>query len=299
MISKRTVLVLGTGASVPYGFPTGRTLLLDAATEFGSGDPQFLELLGKININPGLAGEFSHLLRQSMQPSIDAFVEQRPEYLNVGKAAIAIGLIPHELPKILEMRKAQLQWYEYLFHQLGPSVGDIQNSQLSIVTFNYDRSLEYFLFQAFTRAFPLDRVGTLELLSSIPIIHVHGILAEPKFQSNYGRDYSPSLDLKAVRAAIGGIVIPGAETVDDQAFDQARGLISQAESICFLGFGFHSANLARLELSASPDRFIYASAFRLPRNIVQRTRRTIPGNTVFGRFDEDGLVFLQNNSVFE
>src|SRR3972149_10553274 len=96
MISKPTVLVLGAGASVPFGYPTGRDLLLDVCERMRSGHPVLRDILIRKDIPLDQAGALAMLLAQSMQPSVDAFLENRPEYMQVGRIAIAWSLIPRE-----------------------------------------------------------------------------------------------------------------------------------------------------------------------------------------------------------
>src|SRR6267378_303056 len=94
MIEKRTVLILGAGASMPYGFPSGSGLrrhIIEYLDELLSADTT----------------------------SIDVFLERRTEFVEIGKAAIAATLIPLEstrnlfqtwtLPSVLMSQT----WYQY------------------------------------------------------------------------------------------------------------------------------------------------------------------------------------------
>ena len=101
MIEKKTVLVLGAGASVPYGFPTGRGLLFEAVERLRSTDSNLRGALRDMGIDRQESVRFAGLLSQSMQPSIDAFVENNWKYVRIGKTAIALSLIPHEVEPLV------------------------------------------------------------------------------------------------------------------------------------------------------------------------------------------------------
>ncbi|MCJ7678114.1 MAG: hypothetical protein MUO35_10385 [Anaerolineales bacterium] len=284
---------------MPYSFPTGRELLLLTCEMLSGGNPELLSLFRQLEIPSEVPGSFAVLLKQSFQPSVDAFVENRPEFLQIGKAAIAAALIPHENQRRLEHRKAEMQWYEYLFHQLGPTVADFESSNLTVVTYNYDRSLEYFLYNALARAFGLDAQRTDILYSRVPIIHLHGQLGTPHFISSEGRTYSPTLDLESLRIAVSSIHIPQAEKVDQTPFELASDAINEAEVLCFLGFAYLPQNVRRLRIHMVEGREIYGCTYHLPRNDVARAQRNIPSPATFGTFDQDALAFLQDHPIFE
>lgn len=182
MITKRTVLILGAGASVPYGFPTGRRLVLQITGELEPGrDSGIRKTLRTRSFHDEDITEFREALLNSNQPSVDAFIENRPEFTDIGKNAIPIQLIGDENLHPLT-RTDTLQWSEYLWNQLGTRKQEFLISNLSVITFNYDRSLEYFLFRSLQNAFDLSvDEASQDLRSTIPIIHVYGQLGQPEF----------------------------------------------------------------------------------------------------------------------
>jgi hypothetical protein len=263
-----------------------------------SGNPVILDLFRQLEIAPEAPGAFALLLLKSMQPSVDAFLENQPDFLKVGKAAIAAALIPYENQDMIEQRNSHMKWYEYLFHQLGPNITDLEQSHLTVVTFNYDRSLEYFLYNALARAFGLDHEGTLALYTRTPIIHLHGSLGPPHFISTEGRGYSKTLDLKSLITAISSIRIPRAEKIDEAPFDLAGKAINEAEVLCFLGFAYLPQNIRRLGIQMLEQRLMFGSAYHLPRNDISRAQREIPGHVTFGTYEQDALAFVQDYPVF-
>ena len=91
MIRTPTVLVLGAGASMPYGFPSGQGLK-ENIISFGAEVHKRIEHLPRCTQER--FQEFQRELRYSSQSSVDAFLEHRPELVPLGKALIALAWIP-------------------------------------------------------------------------------------------------------------------------------------------------------------------------------------------------------------
>ena len=160
MIKQKITLVLGAGASFPYGFPLWRDLKNDIANELTTWSDVTIKevhLVSRISRLTGYSLEdirnFGIELRKSDQPSIDAFLFGRPDpnFIEIGKYAIAKYIIQSEdkerLPTDPQQNELDKQkWYGYLLNTYLPTLHDIKLSNLSIITFNYDRSLEYYLY---------------------------------------------------------------------------------------------------------------------------------------------------------
>lgn len=93
MITKQTVLILGAGASSGYGFPLGRGL-----RDIVCGIPRtaVANLINEAGFNSDELENFINILRHSGYTSVDWFLEGWPDFISVGKAAIATALIPFE-----------------------------------------------------------------------------------------------------------------------------------------------------------------------------------------------------------
>lgn len=143
MISKPTVFILGAGASKPYGYPLGwelreRILAL----------PDDCELFPKLDHAPNEFIQFKKALAESPAESIDAFLEHRDEFTRIGKHAIAAELLKCEQRERLYDPGNEDDWYRYLFNRMtaGVRFDHFLQNEVSFVTFNYDRSLEEYLF---------------------------------------------------------------------------------------------------------------------------------------------------------
>jgi hypothetical protein len=95
---KRSVFVLGAGSSAVYQFPVGETLCRLVCDTLGSNDQYGIDLRQWTTFSDKDISRFCTQLRMSGQSSVDAFLEHRPEFLDLGKAAMAIILVGHEAP---------------------------------------------------------------------------------------------------------------------------------------------------------------------------------------------------------
>src|SRR5579872_4927746 len=181
MIDRPTVFVLGAGASEPYGFPLGRGLVDEAIMRLqNEGDTRLGMVQEVCGCSRAALLEFVTALERSASPSIDAFLEGRRDYVELGKAVISALLIPYEGEDALFTRgttpSLARRWYHYMLDRMGASPDEFVRNALSIVTFNYDRSLEHFLLVALENRYGIGRERAAVLLERISIIHLHGQL---------------------------------------------------------------------------------------------------------------------------
>jgi len=173
---------------------------------------------------------------------------------------MSCALIPYENESRLVSRDKQANWYEYLFNKMDTGWDKFGENKLSIVTFNYDRSLEHFLFKALRHSYGKGEEDTATILRNIPIIHVYGQLGQLPYLAGTGRPYSQDVSPEVVAQCVSEIRIVH-ESADDATFSAAHGLLTSAQKICFLGFGYHFDNLQRLRLDRLPEQtIIFGSA---------------------------------------
>jgi hypothetical protein len=248
MIDIPTVLVLGAGASAPLGFPTGQGLKKQICSrDFRQGST--VQVLNTLGFESDSIGSFTHALNQSGRPSVDAFLEYRNDFLDIGKAAIAVVLLPLEKTGTL-FKPENSNWYELLFGVLcdGTPFEKVDQNKLSVITFNYDRSLEQYLFTALKNSYNKSDKECAGKLSRFPIVHVHGSLGALPWQTGslIPVVYDSEGETACVGRAASNIKIIPEATIDTPEFHQAHKLISEAERLMFLGFGYHPKNMERL-----------------------------------------------------
>lgn len=263
MIIESTVLVLGAGASMPYNFPSGLELKRNILKNLKGKDSEFYRSLSKVD-SESIIDEFHHDLSYSMQPSVDAFLEHRTKFLEVGKHAIALYIIRLEQMEILfNTDREELSWYKYLFNKLNAPFEKFGENKLSIITFNYDRSIEHFLFTALKNTSGKSDEECARELSKIPIIHVHGKLGALPWQDNSPKSYNPNFTLDELKMASDQIIVIPEEVNTHKSFNLANGLMFSAAKIFFLGFGYHDANLERLKIKEFKNTVLWGTSFGL------------------------------------
>ncbi len=208
-------------------------------TECGIGDNQ------RTTFGRALAG--SRLL------SIDTFLSKRDEFDQIGKQCIAFELCRQENPYSIVQIGNNDDWYSYLWDILTSGVrdaGHLGNNELRIVTFNYDRSLEYMLHEATKHTFRLDDAAAMKAWQRIGIQHVYGKLGEFDVSlSTKARPYNQTVDAISINIAAKAIqILPEART-DDTVFQLARNWFANAQQVIFLGFGFDPLNVKRLGIA--------------------------------------------------
>jgi hypothetical protein len=251
VIRRRTVLVLGAGASMPYGFPSGRQLktiiVADALSPTNGG---VTELVNQAGYDTNKFREFASALQHSGRGSVDEFLEFRAEFLEVGKAAIAAALIPLENEARLFPAEARADdLYQHLFSQMNTDRDAWSDNAISIVTFNYDRSVEHYMVIAFANAYGVTQATAGKVVAKVPIIHVYGSLGFLPSIQDGGREYIANASADNLRLAASGILILHENHPSSApALQKAKELMAVAESIYFLGFGYHRTNLQRLDV---------------------------------------------------
>ena len=248
MIEKKTVLILGAGASKPYGFPLGRELRDSVLQKkYGSWLFDFMP------VNPGFEDyeytQFAGDLAHSGSPSVDAFLEENDRWLDIGKSAIALFLLDAEIncrPKIFPPDQPKDHWYETLWSRLkGSSWALFKKNPLAIVTFNYDRSLEHYLVTVLCNNYNIKASTAMRGLTKMPILHVHGDLGNYIAHDNKA-DFAQRLNKSRFTIAKQRILIVHENEGQTKDFVLARKLITEAERVLFIGFGYHPKNMAKL-----------------------------------------------------
>jgi len=249
MITQTTTFVLGAGASLEYGFPLGSELVTKICLLKGDA-VSFLEGFGKI-------GAMQHALRASRSHSIDYFLEHRPEFQDVGKAAIAYCLIQAESEDRLCDISSAPNWYDHLWNFVARSSFErFSHNSLRVITFNYDRSFEHALFFRMRHLYGRSDAECAEKVQSIPIIHVHGDLGALPWQQSKRqcRAYEPTVTPENVKIAADSLRIVTEANDRSYEFQQAKSLIATADHVFFFGFGFHPESMERLGIGPRSDR---------------------------------------------
>jgi hypothetical protein len=249
MIERPTVLILGAGASKPYGFPLGFELRDDVIRMHSRNAINFQ--LRQIGITPQQYDSFIGELLKSGYSSVDAFLEDRKQWLLVGKSCIAQSLLEYEAStakKLFPPNQPKDHWYETLWAALkAESWQSFRKNNLTIVTFNYDRSIEFYLSRVIRDNYRVSEEVAASLLRSF-IIHVHGNLGTYKGLGEDGFKYAKRPDNDDVVAARKSIKIVHESNSSTKEFRKANHLLRNASTVIFVGFGFHPQNMSKMKI---------------------------------------------------
>lgn len=224
--------------------------------------------------------------------SVDAFLEHRPEFSEIGKACIARGVMMQENPDRLFDADARGQgWYSYLWNILRTPRDVWTDNCLRVVTFNYDRSFECFLWSAVKTTYGLTDEETRTLMLVAPVCHVHGDLGEfdPTNSAGSGtRPYETQVDAASLRLAAERIQIVTESGADTRNVVRAREILADSKRVFFVGLGYHPGNLDKLGVrSLGPSILKQGTAYGMER--VERGRVSKWGISL----DESGADALQ------
>lgn len=254
MIDRQTVLILGAGASKPYGYPTGAELRSAICEKFPRTFARLAEKSGAPSGANKKAEGFADIFHKSSTASIDLFLARNPDFSEFGKKAIAISIM--EAEKTTTFREnapnASHDWYFYLYQRMTDeliapdSYDHFSDNKITFLTFNYDRSLEYFLEESLLNSFlSADLQKIREQVKKITIHHIYGCIDRPEWLG--GRPYRSSYSLSDVNALSQNIKIAH-ETAGIKK--ETQEIMEKAERIFFLGFGYARENLQALGIEA-------------------------------------------------
>jgi hypothetical protein len=268
--SQKTLLIVGAGASVEIGFPTGPLLKdeIRASTNVKfngielEGDREFCRILEDYvrpqggNLDPILKA-CAHIHRNVLlSGSIDQFLSSHQAdeaVMACAKLAIAYRIALSERashlndntsrPNNCDFVYLKDSWLPRLWARLQNGQ-PIQNWQeffrnFRVISFNYDRCLEQFLALAISGFCRVQLSEARRLVETLPIIHVYGSLGSLDHGASYCA-FAP--DKNAIQAAATRI-LTFSETVKDNIKQQISEHLSWSDRIVVLGFSYANVNM--------------------------------------------------------
>lgn len=248
MIETPTLFILGAGASKPYGYPTGIELrrficdnFPDIFTNLYRGEQEASDAASQ------KAKDFSSYFDKSNTPSIDLFLARNQDDAKFGKKAIVVSIMESEKSSNLNETHVQPSenWYFYLYsrmtdHMITPdSYNDFSKNKVSILTFNYDRSLDYYFENSLINSYHSKNQQEIRnQLSCMEIHHIYGYF--DKIPSNGGRGYKSPYNLSDLERCSNNIRI--VHEIGEE-YQKAKEFIENAERIFILGFGYAPENM--------------------------------------------------------
>jgi hypothetical protein len=260
MLTEKTVLILGAGASNVYGLPLGVQLLQDIKSACSSIRGGNHDIIANTGYSIKAFEPLLKVMENSTFRSIDALLAVNGELAPLGKYMItailarlesktAFGKVPHEK-----------NWMHYLFERMaeGAALDRFQQNHVTFVTFNYDRTVEYYLREFLKERYRVDDQKAHEIASKFPVIHLHGQMGSladlPFGETNF------KFGAGHIKRAAEGIKVLFEAGNESKEFLDAKEAIRRAGRVGIMGFGFHRENVARLKLAQTLLRkHIYAT----------------------------------------
>lgn len=242
-------------------------------------------------------------------PSIDTFLHNNshdPLMVEAGKAAIVHQILTSEQQSFASNEYASRRHFEsenqhrQVPHNIGGLKWDtyaIQNSylgvvwdevcqdhgmrtvdkmfdNLSVINFNYDRSIEYVLHRKLSRTFPDIRKEVCNrIVDAIDVIRPYGSPHGSEAYSEASLAYG-SEDLRNLSSYIDNIRTY-TEAIDENLESRIKSTIMASEVVIILGFGFHRQNLDLISSGGDSRKSVYFSALGLSVDDMEAYRREI------------------------
>jgi hypothetical protein len=296
MFRRKTVIVVGAGSGVDIEMPVGSELSNTIADKLNitfsdghqkSGDQTIANALRRIakdrseNANEWFSAARSVAAGIRYTRSIDAYLNTHRDNarLNIaGKLAIAQSILEAERRSAVHIDESESRewnnsdkvfgsWLPKLFFILQEGIVANENfdelfKNICVINFNYDRCVEHFLLKAITDLYGKQQEATIKAVAQLKIYHPYGsvgsLVGGRRRPVGFGvADYG---DLVGVSREINTF---NEKLEESEELNEMREQISEAQQIVFLGFHFHSQNMALLRASG-PSRggivHVYATA---------------------------------------
>ncbi|PXW70102.1 hypothetical protein C7451_11478 [Blastomonas natatoria] len=337
MFSSNTVFVVGAGASKEAGFPVGSELTLKIADlvnihadywRLSRGDPYIFEAMRTLTQsdpqwekNQFLGSGRSIAEAMDMAVSIDTFLESHasnPEYVLIGKLGIVRAIAMAERASKMAQSREGAQpfrirdlagtWYTSLVQQLFTTV-PVERPQdafdgVSFVVFNYDRCLQTFLVRALEVYFRISNQDAQSIIRKVPIVHAYGTIGSPfSGEQGYVKFGDESVDLISASHRIKTF----SESVDSETGETIKQLVEKADTLVFLGFGFHNQNMEllspdnRLGIQGGKQYRVFATTYGLSESDAQfaRDQITLMLNHTGGYREAEPRIFMKDGTCSE
>lgn len=266
MFSQPVVFVIGAGASAEYRLPVGAQLKTDVARAVGDSD--LLNLLSSRGRTPNYeqAGrELAKIIPSfvSIDEALNWFNSRR-DIIELGKTAIVRSMLRAEQSSLLFNQSDPSSisdidinhtWLpNFLSMIMAESKKDeaaVAFRHLTIINFNYDRTIEHYIYSALQRNFGLEEDRAREIVTNLKVLRPYGTVGPLPSQSGenpipFGA-ISAADDYERLVSVAGNI-----RSYTEQAEVSAVNIQSELERsrmVVFLGFGFHQQNMNLLRVS--------------------------------------------------
>jgi hypothetical protein len=335
--SEFMTFVLGAGSSFEAGMPTGTelkgmistslALKVDDFRRMAGGDDTIREAIYAKGQQPGSAKSVNDYYQAARRictampqaPSIDNFIDSHrsnPTIAVVGKLAIASAIIkaerastlyvsPDNIYNKVNFQRLQDTWFNAFFQLLCLNAQEEELpdrlSRVRIVTFNYDRTLEHYLYHSIQNYYGTKPERAAEILSHLSVFHPYGKVGSLPWQNSgtsvpFGGELHSSA-LSQVAETLRTFTEGTSEA--ESHIEQIRESVFDAETLVFLGFAFHELNLQLLfgtpaDIPVRHSKQVFGTAMGLS----ESNKKAIAAELAdLGRFDSTQITLRRELSA--
>lgn len=285
MFLNNTVVVVGAGASCEAGLPLGATLKSEISKltkfqfsygGFKDGDYDFWQDLLRSSHFSGDQKRASSACAKISRgilfvSSVDSFLEihrSDADIQHCAKSAIVKLILDGErrsklhisdrnIHNTLDTLKLEGTWFQELAHAIfeGVDANDVSAAFLPVtfISFNYDRCIEWFLYNAIQGLYFLSKSQALSAITPLKVLYPYGEVGAPGWLgASDGSMFGDDSSVRITRAQ-GRIQTFTERALTPETIQLVREVVTQASTLIFLGFAFHPQNMELLRSEDSKD----------------------------------------------
>jgi hypothetical protein len=325
------VYIIGAGASADIGLPTGtkiKEVIKDILTTNSFTIKQEGKLIPRVFLSHKYLLEYGEEIKYlkrnlDLAYSIDTLVENSNDQkiTDLAKFAIFAAILQEESkskifvdniynPVDFASKNIKDSWYIKFFQIVSKRKKITNNleslkdlfSNITFIVFNYDRCLEFMLFNIFRRYFVLNYNNAIKLVESLNIIHPYGSLGKIT-DIGYGGNYSNiDFDFNIYQAT--KKIKTYSEATSKESLELISNAISNSTHRIFLGFSYERQNMEILKARGMyQSTHCYGTSYSMSEINTEHTenliREIMPGTKHHDNNDEVTIVKLKNIACSE
>jgi hypothetical protein len=297
MYSQRVVFIIGAGASCEFNMPTGLALKTNIANALNNEEVRIkFQIGGPQGDTPtwyDAADELAKVIEQfdSIDEALHWFSPYAPVVL-LGKQMIVKEILRAERqsrlfekadPDVTPLRSYNDVWATYFLRMAIASTkkDDICKafSNVTIINFNYDRTVEHFLYSELQRSLGADKDNTKQAISGLRIIRPYGSVGPLPWQSESGVLFGQAVDdvdsgdriwelSKSIRTFT-------EQKLSSDVKSEIENVIQNAQVIIILGFCFHQQNMQLLSARSQTNKMVIATVLGISNENHERMHRLL------------------------
>lgn len=304
-MSKKTVFIIGAGASKEANLPTGTELkgeiakLIDFEDDQNRGDSRIIEAIHQMVRDSKRADELDSYANAArhissalpLAISIDNFIDAHRDDAKIalcGKLAIVRSILNAERRSALfkkddydfslgvDFSKIENTWYLSFFQLITENcrkedLGE-RFAQISLIIFNYDRCVEHFLFNALKHYYKMSGEETTDLIGHLQKFHPYGKAGDLPWSVGDENRVKFGADVDTHKLLdLSQKIKTFAEGTNPESSDitSIKKCMLEADRLAYLGFAFHEMNMQLIapnKNSANKWRTCYATVFNISKS---------------------------------